>query len=241
MDKPPVKLSTKVLKELLTLLREGFFGDAETLPREEDLAKILQVSRTVIRDVLKILEQEGYIIRVKKKGTVINRKVLGVKFRLDIEYEFRTLLEMERYRHGSRVLGVDRFPAGEELKEIFRCKGEDEIIRIRKIITADSQPVIYCEDYLLKNHFREEVPREDLFLLNVYDVLEKYCQERIDFNVTNLVPILADEKVREHLDYQGPMLMVKEEGFTSQLKPILYSNIYWRGDFFDFHIIRKRY
>lgn len=68
MDKPPVKLSTKVLKELLTLLREGFFGDAETLPREEDLAKILQVSRTVIRDVLKILEQEGYIIRVKKKG-----------------------------------------------------------------------------------------------------------------------------------------------------------------------------
>lgn len=241
MENLSVKLSTRALKELLTLLRDGFFGDAETLPKEEDLAKTLQVSRTVIRDVLKIMEQEGYIIRVKKKGTIINRKVLALKFRLDIEYEFRTLLELEHYRHESKVLSVQKIQADNELSLKFGCALGDFVYCIAKVITADGSPVIYCEDYLLADHFNEPVPNPEAFSLNIYEVLENYCGERIDFNVTNLVPMIGDEKVRTHLNYEGPMLMVKEEGFNSHLNVVLYSNIYWRGDFFNFHILRKRY
>ena len=241
MEKPPVKLSTKVLKELLTLLREGFFGDAETLPREEDLAKILQVSRTVIRDVLKILEQEGYIIRVKKKGTMINRRALDAPFRIDIEYEFSQLLELAHHHPSYEILSVEKMLSNEDLASQLETETGLVVYKVAKLVLADGQPVIYCEDFLLEKNFKNPNVDPEIFKKSVYDILDETCGLRIDFNVTRLVPILADELIYNTLGYKGPMLMFRETSFTNKLQPVLYSNIYWRGDFFDLQIVRKKY
>ena len=62
-----VRLSTKLQNHLLGLLKEGAFDATGKLPPEEELAAMLGVSRTLLRDVLNGLEREGYIIRRRRR------------------------------------------------------------------------------------------------------------------------------------------------------------------------------
>lgn len=235
------KLSSKVLRDLYALIRDGYFDNSETLPKEEDLAKILQVSRSVIRDVLKTMEQEGYVIRVKKKGTVINRRVFDIKFRMDIEYEFKDLLELARYQHSAEVLEMTEIEADEFLAEKLECAVGEKIYKVVKLVRANGLPVIYCEDFTIESSFKESLNNKNIFRLPVFDQLEKFAGERIDFKLTKLVPCMTPPEIQKYLEDDGVMLMVEEIGFTNKLKPVLFANVYWRGDFFSFQTIRKRY
>ena len=77
------QISAKLLREM----REGEFCNSQRLPREIELAKQMNVSRTLLRDVLAHLEQEGFVTRIHGVGTVINHHVIRVKNRMDIETE----------------------------------------------------------------------------------------------------------------------------------------------------------
>ena len=74
--------------KLLDQMKSGRFAHSDRLPRETELAEMLGISRTQLRDVLSELEREGYITRRHGVGTCINRHVLQVKNRMDIEMEF---------------------------------------------------------------------------------------------------------------------------------------------------------
>ena len=69
-------------------MREGAFRGAKYLPSENDLAKRMDVSRTQLRDALARLEREGFISRRHGVGTMINRHVLALAVRMDLEVEF---------------------------------------------------------------------------------------------------------------------------------------------------------
>lgn len=63
-------------------------ADAAQLPSELELADVLGVSRTVVRDALSDLERDGYLERVRGIGTLVNRDVVRVENRMDQKLEF---------------------------------------------------------------------------------------------------------------------------------------------------------
>ena len=78
--------------QLLSAMRNGEYAHSERLPRESALAVTLGISRTQLRDVLASLEREGFITRRHGVGTIINRHVLDVQTRMDIEVEFLDII-----------------------------------------------------------------------------------------------------------------------------------------------------
>lgn len=65
--------SQQAARRLLEELRRGRYADAAQLPSELELADVLGVSRTVVRDALSDLERDGYVERVRGIGTLVNR------------------------------------------------------------------------------------------------------------------------------------------------------------------------
>lgn len=97
-------LSEQVYLKLVNKMHEGEFKVGELLPKEELLAKNLNVSRTVLREALSRLRQEGVI--ESKRGTgnrIVNLEATSlIKFpplksisELELCYQFRLCIEQE--------------------------------------------------------------------------------------------------------------------------------------------------
>lgn len=67
----PDPLTDRVQRELLTYLTAGYRRSNEKLPPERTLASRLNVSRSVIREALRVLEDRGLIVTVPGSGRFV--------------------------------------------------------------------------------------------------------------------------------------------------------------------------
>lgn len=107
--------SQQASQRLLDELRGGRYAKATQLPSELELADVLGVSRTVVRDALSDLERDGYVERVRGIGTLVNRDVVQVENRMDQKLEFNRMIRaIGRVPH-SDTLMVTKETATQEL------------------------------------------------------------------------------------------------------------------------------
>lgn len=66
------KIYEKVMEEIKDLVRSGYFKRGDKLPSERDLSEQLQVSRSSVREALKVLEMLGLIESRQGEGNFIN-------------------------------------------------------------------------------------------------------------------------------------------------------------------------
>ena len=101
------KDSNDICHELLQEMKIGKYAHCDRLPRETELAEHFGISRTRLRDTLALLEQEGVITRRHGVGTIINRHVLQVTNRMDMEVEFLDMFHILGNNAESRMEHLD--------------------------------------------------------------------------------------------------------------------------------------
>jgi len=72
----PVSAATKadqVEEKVLNYLRAGNFKPGDTIPKEEDLSRVLNVSRPVIREAMSRLRMFGMIESRKRRGAILRQ------------------------------------------------------------------------------------------------------------------------------------------------------------------------
>jgi DNA-binding FadR family transcriptional regulator len=72
--KKPQRLATPVIADFVDQIVGGNFPPGTDLPSEGNICKYLGISRTVLREVLKVLEQKGLVRVENGKGTRINER-----------------------------------------------------------------------------------------------------------------------------------------------------------------------
>lgn len=233
-------ISDRVVEHLLEELRSGRFSGCDHLPAEVELASLLGVSRTVIRDALSEMERAGYIERVRGIGTVINRDVLSLNNRLDQKLEYYPLIRsLGGYPHADNIQ-VSLQPATGDLAKSLRIAAGDEVICIRKRVLADTTPVIYSINYLPRALFgMRDYTRIDL-TPSVFDVLERECGQQPASTVAHIKPSCGDSSIRAamRLPSGEAMLLLDEVCYNRLCRPVMRSLSYYT-DFFDFSILRK--
>lgn len=233
-------ISDRIVKSLLDELRTGRFAGCDHLPAEVELASLLGVSRTVIRDALSEMEREGYIERVRGIGTVVNRSVLGMRNRLDQKLEYYPLIRsLGGYPHADNIQ-VQLQAADEDLAGSLELRPGDDVLCIKKRVLADTTPVIYSIDYLPRALFgNRDYTRIDL-TADIFSVLERECSQQPASNIAHIKPSCGDKAIRAamRLAPGEAMLLLDEVCYNRLCRPIMRSFSYYT-DFFDFAILRK--
>jgi len=105
------------LQEILKQeIENGRWQPGDTLPSEAELAEGLQISRTVIRQALDVLEGDGQVYRIKGKGTVLARP----KFRYEAIAATQAWgAEAIAETTLSRIVDVRLVPAGARLGRLL--------------------------------------------------------------------------------------------------------------------------
>src|SRR5215813_4480412 len=70
----PVKLSEQVHDQLLALITDGEFPERAKLPTEVELAGRFDVSRTIVREALARLRDDGIVVSRQGAGTFVQRR-----------------------------------------------------------------------------------------------------------------------------------------------------------------------
>lgn len=210
------------------------------LPSEPELAQQLGVSRGTLRQALAELEQEGIIQRKHGVGTFVNERVLNVGSRLEEVWDFAEMITLSGYQAGVKHVALKLEPAGEELAEKLGIDLEDEVLITANTFLADDDPVIYCVDILPAKLVKSAYRDEELYG-PVYTFLDKRCHQRVEYNITRIEPVIAGETLSRFLDCEqgAPLHYFEEIGFNANHRPIIYSQEYYRPEFFSFNVVRK--
>jgi len=110
IDNSKIKRQPVLAQQIADLLTKaistGDFKPNEILPSENELSKMLSVSRTVLREALARMKQDGLLETVKGGRTKVSSDPSGLAFRLDADahqdenflihlYELRAIIEPE--------------------------------------------------------------------------------------------------------------------------------------------------
>ncbi len=233
---------TKSLRaRLLQEMKHGQFCQCERLPREIELAKQFNISRTLLRDVLAQLEREGLITRIHGVGTLINHHVLQVKHRMDIETEFLDIIRQNGYQPQVTDVQVREENADKYMAERLQIAEGTEVIRVCRVCSADGKPAIYCEDVLEKSLIKEEYTLKDLEP-PIFHFLKKCCETEAYMDLTQLHAVAASEVVANALRIPvgTPVLNMEEVDYDISGNIVFYSSQYFVDQLFEQTVLRKK-
>ncbi|MDV6376658.1 GntR family transcriptional regulator [Sporosarcina sp. GW1-11] len=238
VKKDPRLLYVQVIERLKQDIESGQFQQHERLPSEAKLSQMLGVSRATLREALRVLEEEKVIFRKHGVGTFVSSQPI-VRSGIEQLSSITTMIRQANMEPGTIVQGISLIPIPKELAARFKTE-EKMIIQIKRIRTANGEPVVYCIDHLLQKYLPEGLESE--LHTSLFDLIEKSGLIQIGQAVAEIEPISHHPEAFKALscDSTQALLALFQEHFSEEGKMILYSENFFRADKFRFQVVRKR-
>jgi GntR family transcriptional regulator len=136
--------------QIKQILIEELQGDGQAAPvlTEASLIKRFHVSRAPIRQALKELVDEGYVVRQRAKGTF---PVRGLNVRLPFAAELGGInryLTEQGLKPTSRVVKIARVEAPDEVRQALGLDKHEELLHLQRIIYVKGAPLVWACTYL---------------------------------------------------------------------------------------------
>ncbi|MFL5647110.1 MAG: GntR family transcriptional regulator [Chloroflexota bacterium] len=139
----------------------GGYEPGSKLPNEDALAERFAVSRPTIREAVRGLVEEGYLVRRHGSGTFVTARPL-LRNSLDTNFSYTAYLESTGVRAGRRILGLRDVPADEIVSEQLRIEVGARVVELTRVRTADDRPAVFSIDRMPADIVDAERDREAL-------------------------------------------------------------------------------
>ncbi|MFS0723991.1 GntR family transcriptional regulator [Paenibacillus sp. 1P07SE] len=164
-DTLPVTLQFQLRSKLLEKIDGRVWTPGTQIPSERELCADYGVSRITVREVLKTLVQEGYLIRKQGKGTFV--AMPKFEHELTSSYSLSQEIEKEGLQSQFQMLGFRRYPVPDRLKPILGLSGEDEVCEITRLRLISDELFAWERAYtpgvLLEGVTEERIAKSGLY------------------------------------------------------------------------------
>ncbi len=223
------------------ILRSIIAGEyvGERLPREDDLALTLGVSRTTIRAALQALERAGLVARRQGIGTVINQHVRPATLGLQRLAGFEVLLEESGYTASIEInnafVGADT-----ELADHLQVEQDTECFVTRKTFFADKKPAVHVVDAVAATMLTHR-PDPNQIPDNLYEFYRAFHTLRLDHSVVDISPNVARGTTSKLLNLKPgtPLLVLTEHHYTFEGVRMGSSVAEINDQYLHFSVIRR--
>ncbi len=233
-------LTDAVQEQLRQAIFSGTYSPGSQLPTEAELGQMLGASRTVVREALRILEEDGLIFRRHGVGTFVRKH--AILKNLNINYGITEMIQLAGLTPGTTHLAIHSETADEEIASNLNVPVGTPTVTIERVRTADQKPVVYSLDTFAETLLRgADFNPNRLLSESVYQILENEFGHSIDYGVARILPAHAPAPIAQHLDLapNSLVLYLVQTDYSSLDEPLLYSREYHLPDAFDFMIWRR--
>ncbi len=227
-------------EELRQAIAGGIFRPGSQLPTEAELCEMLGVSRTVVREAMRVLEDDGLVTRRQGVGTFVrNQPILK---NLNFNFGITEMIESAGLKSGTSHLAIQKETADEEKAEQFRVPLGTPLITVERVRTANGRPVVYSLDTLTEALIqRADFDPELLRTESIYNILQTSLGQVIEYGIARLLPVVAPRHVsgKLQLPTNALTLNIVQTDYSSEDQPLVYSCEYHLPDAFDFVVWRR--
>ncbi|MBJ7572729.1 trehalose operon repressor [Bacillus halotolerans] len=228
-----------IYKDIAQQIEDGRWKAEEILPSEHELTVQYGTSRETVRKALHMLAQNGYIQKIRGKGSVIlNREKM--QFPVSGLVSFKELAQTLGKETKTAVHKFGLVPPSDLIQKQLRAQPDDdiwEVIRSRKI---DGEHVILDKDYF----FRKHVPHltKEICENSIYEYIEGELGLLISYAQKEIVAEPCTDEDRELLDLRGydHMVVVRNYVFLEDTSLFQYTESRHRLDKFRFVDFARR-
>jgi DNA-binding GntR family transcriptional regulator len=226
--------------ELRQAITGGTFRPGSQLPTEAKLCEMLGVSRTVVREALRVLEDEGLVARRHGVGTFVRNHPI-IK-NLNFNFGITEMIESAGLKSGTSHLAIQKETADQEKAKQLRVSVGTSLITVERVRTADGRPVVYSLDTLTEALLqRADFDPQLLLTESIYNILQTSLGQTIEYGIARLLPVTAPHHVAEKLQLStnALTLYIVQTDYSASDEPLVYSCEYHLPDAFDFMVWRR--
>lgn len=246
LNEPPLSERAKI--QIQKYIAQMNLDSSNKLPREEELANLIGVSRITIRKALDDLASEGVIFRRHGKGTFVNVDSLSIKVKFNPAMEFTQMIGACGYRPSVRLLNISLIPSNEVIAGHLQLVPQEQLVMTEKLFLADGKTCAYCIDYFGlsliggQNSFERFTQYENSIFEYIYQVSgEKILWDKIEIGA---VPGTDIPSLRKYSNLHGfekkALLCLQGVNYNAQDRPLVYAEEYIDTGLISFSMIRQR-
>lgn len=235
-------LAYRLRDDLLELLADEQYGANAQLPSEKELSSQFSVSRSTVREALKLLEEERLVYCIHGVGRFMAPEPIsmlkGDIVRLESVSEMAARLGIPIE---TRVLSLAEVPATESVATNLGINSGDPVIRLERVRSTGGQPVIYSIDRFAKSLVTVELD-EDKSTGSLFRIMEEEWNLDISYCRSTIRAVTLDRGTSSKIGVPPgtPWVLFEQVNYDRRHRPVLDSEDYHRGDQFQFSLLRRR-
>lgn len=232
----PIPLYFQLKKLIISEIQSGNYADDSVIPTENEFSEIFSISRTTVRQAITELVQEGWLYRIKSKGTFVTHPKINQDFIQRLESFNEQILRSGR-TPSTHLLDFQLISADDIIAVNLNLKKQAKVFLIHRIRYADNEPIVILKTYvpydacpsLLDYDFAKD---------SLYAVLGQREASRIHHVKRLVEAVSASEEDCLHLQLETgkPIQFFTSIGYTADNIPVEYSLARYRGDKSQFEI-----
>jgi GntR family transcriptional regulator len=218
----------------------GDLRPGDRVPTEAELTQAVGASRPMVREALRLLEQDGLLRVVHGRGRFL-RAAAAIRVERPITC-FESVTEMVRgfgYEPASRVLSVAEIPADAEASTTLRLSAGEPVVRLERLRLRRREVILYSLDIVPRRALPARLHEID-WSGSLVALLSGFGQAPVMSSATaSAVSLPDDVQSRYDLADFGPAFLIVETCFTEAGAPVILARDYHRGSSFSFNFLRK--
>lgn len=236
----PIPKYYQIYEKLLEQIRSGKFEEFDRFYSDTELVEKFDVSRGTIREAVKLLIQQGYLVREQGRGTFVTEpKIEQESNRL---MGFTELMKKNGIKPAAKVIKKEIIVPPSSLANYMGIGEEDKVVQIVRVRYGDDEPLIIERSYFDHNLF-EPIYDMDLEANSIYKLLYKYTNVRLGEAKQKISAVSANESEAKLLNANvgDPLLLMKRLIKTKRDNFFQYSKDLYRSDRINFATTTKPY
>ena len=161
-----VPLYSQLIGIVKRAIATGEMGVGALLPSEAELCGAFEISRNTVRQAIGALEEEGFVVRKRGKGTFVADPAMRRKH---VEYSFTTEISQQGKLPSSTLVDFCVMPAEPRIRDIMGLGADERVYRFTRVRNVDGAPLIvetsYYPEAIYPNLTRDMVQTHSFYSL----------------------------------------------------------------------------
>lgn len=235
--KSPIPLHVQAEQLLRELIEKEEYQNGKNLPNEVELAKVLAISRTTLRQAINRLVFEGLLVRKKRFGTKVNR--VHVTSKSNNWLSFSQEMQLRGVKLKNFELHVTWVYPDDAIANFFEIKTDRKVLKMERVRGGLEEPFVYFVSYF---HPRIGLTGDEDFKRPLYELLEHDYSTVATLSREEISALEADELIAEKLRmHKGSAVLFRKRFVYDQGdRPIEYNLGYYKAKSFTYMLESRR-